>query len=231
MNFFKRFGNYGITKEYEALTMDECTYMDKCYNAGLLHGPTETVTCDGYSYDFQMMYPRCLASQKFYFPTTEDKWNYFTKLRKEYKYGIYNCKITVHNNKIKKFVMVSKDNYCTHSDLLIIEKVNKIYPGSVTVEPLGYAYVYEKSSLEQGSDVFGPWYDALLTLKNKFPKNIVVKMLSSSLWGYLCQRNCEKIREDDQRFDDMVLAFLQNERPIAASRGGRKNNTLFLFTT
>ena len=216
MNFFKRFSCYSQTRDYTMLEIDECNTMDKCYNAGILHGPEQPIECDGYAYDFQMMYPRCLASQKFYFPTESGKWIYFTKLKKEYKYGMYNCKITIHNKKIRKFVMVSREDYCTHYDLQIIEKVNKIYPGSVTVEPLGYAYVYEKETLEQGYDIFGPWYNALLELKTKFPKNIVVKMISSSLWGYLCQRNSEKIRVDDPRLDDMVLALgLEDEDPDA----------------
>ena len=49
------------------------------------------------------------------------------------------------------------------------------------------AYIYPSG--KRASSVFGKWFDSLMNIKIKFPKNKLIKHLMSSLWGSLSRGN------------------------------------------
>jgi hypothetical protein len=57
------------------------------------------------------------------------------------------------------------------------------------VQQKNNAYIYNDEDLISGCSYFGHWYDSLINLKKKYPKNILVKHLLSSLWGHISEYN------------------------------------------
>ena len=51
------------------------------------------------------------------------------------------------------------------------------------------ALLYSEEKLIDGEKVFGMWLDRIQDLKEEYPKNGLVKLLSSSIWGYLSKKN------------------------------------------
>ena len=207
LNFLKRYVSFA-SLDYDKVSMTEFQLYEKTYNAGIYYA-NKGVYKNAYMYDFRMMYPRCMASDKFYFPCYDKgNWVEFKRVQKTniYKYGIYHCRITVHDENVKKIFMTSKDDHYTHYDLESAHKLLSVYKDSLTIKPLGKAYVYDEDTLEKGSDIFSQWYNALVKLKEKDPKNIIVKTVSSSVWGYLCQKQTKKMRLSDVT-DDMEFAL------------------------
>jgi hypothetical protein len=49
--------------------------------------------------------------------------------------------------------------------------------------------LYDSNKLIDGEKVFGMWLDRIQDLKEEYPKNGLVKSLSSSIWGYLSKMN------------------------------------------
>jgi hypothetical protein len=57
------------------------------------------------------------------------------------------------------------------------------------IEANNNCYVYEKENNVKGSNVFRKWSKYLFKLKEKFPKNKLIKTITSSLWGRLSEHN------------------------------------------
>jgi hypothetical protein len=71
------------------------------------------------------------------------------------------------------------------------------------------ATIYSEDKLVKSKDVFGKWFNDLSELKQKYPKNKLVKRLMSSLWGSLTAFN-RKFYEDDF-FDLDVSEITDND--------------------
>lgn len=199
INFFKRHSSFVACNEsFEPVTIEEFEISNKCYNAGVYYG--EDMITEGYSYDFRMFYPSLLAEPDFLFPTKIGSWIDFDTLPQkasELQYGYYKCRINIRNRELLKIFMFSKGHIYTHYDLETAMKLKKRNPADVDILPMGRAYVYDSNCLVSGEDIFATWYQVLKKMKTQFPKNLIVKMLSSSLWGYLSARNTFKIYERD----------------------------------
>ena len=50
-------------------------------------------------------------------------------------------------------------------------------------------YLYDDECLVRGSVIFGPWFRHISELKEKFPKNGLVKFMGSSFHGHITQDN------------------------------------------
>lgn len=192
---FKRLTPKCRYEDFENLTIDEITLQDEC-KVGLYYAENIELK-DAYSYYFRMFYPYLLASDKFKFPTSEGEWIDFDKMTytvNNIPYGFYNCEILCKNENFNKVFSYNKKCWYTHYDLQIALKLQK--KCNVKIKLLGDAYIYDESTLSTGKQVFGRWYMYLSQLKTALPKNILIKILTSSIWGYLVQYNTFIIHED-----------------------------------
>ena len=71
------------------------------------------------------------------------------------------------------------------------------------------AYTYKLADLVSGYKIFNKWFQAILDLKKAYPKNILTKMLSSSLWGHLTRKNI--IYRDEKQAEDMKIGLSYND--------------------
>ena len=206
LDYFKFNCNKGRYSFIEELDKDEQFLTEKTYNAGIQYGePGEYDNIS--SYDYTMYYPRLMTELDI--PTEPGHYIEFTEIPKKPAYGYYNCRINVVLEKCTKFFRQKKiddayTNWHTHFDLMIAMKLQNFIPGSVTIEPLGRAYIYD--DLISGKSIFNKWYVSLLKMKKELKGNIAVKKLSSSLWGYLVQTNIIRIDEEEAEDDyDLTL--------------------------
>jgi hypothetical protein len=189
LTFFKRLTPKSTYAMLDPLTPDEVKLSNLCINTGIYHCSKDIEIENAFSYDYRLYYPSLLASENFFFPCKPGHYIEFTDIdmtNLKIDYGYYHCQIAIKNENCKKVFMFNKNNYYTHYDLLIALKLHKQY-GSVEITPLGKA----EDELVCGHDIF----NYVKLLKEKFPKNIIVKLLSSSLWGYLVQENTFKCYE------------------------------------
>lgn len=210
LRFFQKYEN---KVDMSPISFTESELFDKCYCAGMVYGETG-IHENIYDYDYTMFYPRLLT--EFEFPVSEGYYSEFHDVSyddvKTLKYGMYHCIIDIDNPDCRKVFMQKKtkdgySNWHTHYDIIMALKLQK-YRGGVTIRPLGMCYVYDE--LVDGKTVFGPWYNKLYTFKKTFPKNIIVKKLSSSLWGYLTQSN-KKIYDEDEA-EELDLTWDKNDK-------------------
>jgi hypothetical protein len=193
----------------EDLEADEITLSDLCVNSGIFYASENIELLDAYSYDYRMYYPRLLCDKNFYFPIKPGhniEFNTIDTTDINVPYGYYYCKIEIDNTDCKKIFMFNKNHWYTHYDLIIAIKLKKQH-GNITITPLGKAYIYDDDDLIAGSEIFGYWYGHIRMLKQKFPKNIIVKLLSSSLWGYLVQSNTYMLDECEAEKLNLTTTF------------------------
>jgi len=209
LSLFRRLTPKSTYQMLQPLVPDEVKLSDMCVNSGLFYASKDIELKNAYSYDYRMFYPSILANEKFFFPSKPGHHIVFNTIDMtdlNVSYGYYNCKIIIDNTNCLKVFMPNKNNYYTHYDLIIALKLKKQY-GGVTIKPLGKAYIYEEDDLINSNEIFGYWYSHLKLLKAKFPKNIIVKMLSSSLWGYLVQSNYFRVPEDEAEKMKLTTTF------------------------
>jgi hypothetical protein len=198
--FFKLFTNKELYDTLKPITKTEANHMTKTYNAGLqfsVKGQYES-----YGYDFSNHYGSILASKQLKIPTKQGK---------EYKldvlpsidmiqFGYYKVLITSDDPDVKKIFAFSKNGIYTHYDLkyaLRLKELHIVINIELNTEDEFNCYIYNKDDLICGKDLFGEWYETIIELKKLFPKNILIKMLSSSLWGHLSRANILYVSEEE----------------------------------
>ena len=150
---------------------------------------------------FKNYYASILASNDFKIPNKSGKEIKLKELytKNKLKTGFYRVKINTDDKNIKKLIAFSKNNVYTSIDLKFIMELQETIKINIELiqdnEP--NAYIYNLDTLENGFKVFNNWYDAILKLKKEMPKNILLKMLSSSLWGHLSRNNKITVSEDE----------------------------------
>jgi hypothetical protein len=85
-----------------------------------------------------------------------------------------------------QFAMKHQKQFNVNINLIVDDKPN--------------ALIYRNKDMESCGDIFGEWYEKLISLKNEFPKNKLIKHLTSSLWGHLTQYN--KINKTAEELDN-----------------------------
>jgi hypothetical protein len=110
------------------------------------------------------------------------------------KFGFYMVKIICEDTNIKKVFSFSENNVYTHNDIkfitdILIKKHNFNIKLELIDDVEYNAYVYEDESLTSGNKIFSNWFKTICELKKQLPKNILIKLLSSSLWGHLSKYN------------------------------------------
>lgn len=171
--------------DHTKISKTEGKYFESCYNAGLVYcDPRE---CKTYSYDFSANYPRILSSKDFIIPTCEGRECTMTELPKVLTCGIYRVVITCNHKDIKKVFSFSKDHTYVNTSIEFARKYQKKFNIKIDLitDDKPNAYIYD--NVITSSKTFSYWFFKLLKLKQKYPKNSLVKRLMSSLWGHLCQ--------------------------------------------
>lgn len=176
-------------KEYKWYELENLASLQRCISG--------EYNCLGF--DFKMAYPYYLSSQCvvndirkiFSFPTKVGKQYKLKKLKDDLKYGLYKVKIHTDNKDFQFVFNFNKENVYTHNEIIFCRKYQEQY--NITIDLIiddDYnALLYEKNDLIDGEKIFKMWLDRILELKKEFPTNGLVKLLSSSIWGYLSKTN------------------------------------------
>ena len=183
---FKRLAK-GKHEHQEPIDKTEYTWIESTHNGGLTY--CNKGIHDSYGYDYQSFYPSLMSQYKFILPTKKGAEIFLTEMPEEISLGFYRVKITsthkhatklfafspnhVYNNISLDHAMELKDEFDFNIELIIDDAPN--------------AYIYPKGA--RASTVFGKWFDTLMNIKIKYPKNKLIKHLMSSLWGSLSSGN------------------------------------------
>ena len=205
----------------ENINFKESYVLEKCHNAGLCcldeKYKDDVIKC--YGYDYGAFYPHILSKSDLKIATTKPEFKklsqdkFMKKLSKgKLKYGVYNVKITIKecNNKTspsqfyKKFSF-SSDDWYTHIDLSYAysQKDNFELDFKINEQTKDYnTMIYDKDDLIDSKVIFESWYDKLKSMKDK-NKNMLIKHLMSSIWGYLCEhKKLYYNQEEFMKLDD-----------------------------
>jgi hypothetical protein len=192
-----------MNDEHDDIDIVEDKWFKGCFNGGLQFCKPGTYDC--YGYDFSNYYASILGGTDFQIPSKRghekqiDKFTLKNNLL-SISPGFYRVKITCDNDDVKKVFNFSK-NHIYYSHYLkfayneLKDKFNMKFQLILDGEP--NAYVYEYKDFVKTRSIFRYWYDDIVSLKNQLPKNILVKMISSSAWGHLSRRHKKIVKEVD----------------------------------
>lgn len=191
-----------------------------------------------YSYDVKSSYPSILVHPDFKIPIRKGEFKYiepekfkkYIEIKKDKNgldkinlcYGLFKCKISKpekSNEKFDEFINSDRGVY-THFDILLARKLGydiellneSIYPYLINENNTPFnCYVYSADKLIESNIIFSnivrKYYDA----KQKCKSNLVIKTLSSGLWGNLCQDKIYKTKKVKKVNDSFNLNMKDNE--------------------
>lgn len=200
---FRRFATRELNKlKTEDIIYKEFVFLENCYNGSLqtFDDKYKDVELESFGNDFSGYYPTLLAESDFKFPIQQGKRKKIKKLKFDnLEYGIYKVKITSDNKDFRKIFGYSKQNLYTHYCLLFAYKNKDRF--NINIELLSddkyNCIVWTEDKLVSSKLIFGKWFSFLKELKIKYPKNKLVKRLSSSLWGSITKFKREFFEDDD----------------------------------
>lgn len=203
MAFFKILTKKSKYENIEKINFDEYNWFEKTKNCGLIF--TKTGTYNSYGYDFKNYYGSILGNKnsEFKIPTKKGLIKQLNKLPKHLQYGIYKVKITSKNDKFNKLFKFNDKNYYTHYDIKYAREFDDVDIELTLNEP--NAIVYYNDDLVKSNSIFDIWFKTITSLKKELKGNSLVKLLSSGLWGHLCQSKVINKKEDDFFNDDINL--------------------------
>lgn len=215
MDIFKKLC-HGKHEFMEYIDATEYEWIEKCNNAGLTYCKPGQYECFGY--DFSSQYPTILSCESLEIPERRGKEQTVTEISYgTLQVGYYNVRITSKDERFNKVFAYSKKHVYTHTSLLFAFMCQKEgYEVNIDlVQTSNNAYLYgkgKKDNIMKGSNVFCKWYRFLFELKCKFPKNKLIKALTSQLWGRLAEHNrLYKTEEEIQNENlDVVLNYDSN---------------------
>ena len=198
---------------FQPINPIECEWSGKCNNGGILHTLKGEYTVFGY--DMKRFYQNCMKSDKFIFPYKEGKLMNYKKMPTNIPLGYYLVKISSENELFNIIFAKSKDDVYTSYSLKFCLKYQKLFNIQIELYDCpSNAYVYTlKKACISGSDVFTIWSDKIDMVKSKFPKNSLIKMLSSSLHGQLCRslKFHKKIEQVDELIENGYTVGISND--------------------
>ena len=186
---------------HDPISLNESAWISKTNNGGLMYC-NKLGLQQSYGYDFSSFYPNLLASKELIIPTKEGKEYKLTELPSEIKTGFYRVSIISNCDNFRKLFGFSKENVYSDVSLKFAMKCTNEKTISLIIDDEPNAYLYDDECLTTGNEIFGNWFKKLYKLKEKYPKNKLVKHLLSSLWGHLSKSNkiyktLEAIREEN----------------------------------
>ena len=202
---------HGKYEHFEDIDNIEYEWIEACNNAGLTYCDKGKHQC--YGYDYSAQYPSILNTEHFHIPTKKGKQQKIKELPEYPELGYYKVAIISNDIRFKKVFRFSDKNVYTNMSIIFANRCKKkgynVDINLITKDNEGNeiynAYIYgkldkkgeDKTGVIKCSKVFHKWYDVLIKLKTKFPKNKLIKTMMSSLWGRLCQYN-RIFRTDDE---------------------------------
>ena len=204
VTIFKMKSNNKVWEKYEKIDITEAKWFKLSSNSGLQF--CQPGEYNAFGYDFNIYYPRLLGDKRFsdlQIPIKKGTEHTLTDLT-SFKYGFYHVKLTSDDPNISKVFSFSKHNVYTHYSLCFAYELIRKHNFKIDIQLIQdgepNAYLYKDEDLITSNLLFNDWFGCILNLKKKYPKNILVKMLSSSLWGHLSQKNT--IHVDADKIDD-----------------------------
>ena len=180
-----------IYKRFEKVDKLENSYIQLCFNGGLLYckpyeGPS-------FGYDYKSYYPTCLSADSLLIPTKKGYETYtdikhYLQTGQTLPHGYYYVIITSYTEHVNKVFSFSKHNVYTNYSIEFAYKHRKQFGFKFAFWPEedGYnSYIYRNEDLIKSSSVFKNWKTRLLNLRKLYPKNKLLKHLLSSVAGSL----------------------------------------------
>ena len=208
----------------ENITPIECATFEKSFNGGLLHLEKDIIgkKTKCYGYDFSNCYGNFLADfdiSELYAPIppgTYTKFNEFdindlTNL----KYGLYNIEISSEHPIILKYFQFSADHWYNIISLQQLQSLVKYIKDkdAVKFKVLGDCLVWDNKDLVKCDVIFSDWFKYVNDLKTNLKGNMLVKNLSTKLWGYLTQFNRIFVNgEDVDEYDFLFYDDINDKR-------------------
>jgi len=232
--FFNRFCKKK-TEHFEHIDYVESKYIKLCYNSGLMYISEKYKNknlmekniehTESFGYDMKACYQQNLTeiniSSKKGTEQQIKSLNY-----KKLQHGYYNVSITtsdkegnlIKDSKINKLFSFSVNNWYTNCQIKHARELQNEY-GIINIELVinedkPNCYLYENKDLVRGGNVFYLWNKKLLELKEKYPKNKLVKYMGSYLWGILTKKNIvrktlEQIKDENINFENGDYEFYE----------------------
>ena len=199
LRFFNKYSSKIYTNNsFDKISWKEYLWYEKTYNGALMKSIQGVYNCIGF--DFKMSYPTILSSEliingvkkTFYTPTKKGSTYKLEKLPYNLLYGLYRVKISSDDKDFNFIFNFKTDtNVYTHYDIEFCRKHQEKYNIKIDliVDGEPNALLYKCFKIVDGKEIFGAWYSKLIDLKKELPKNGLIKLLSSSIWGYLSKIN------------------------------------------
>jgi hypothetical protein len=203
-NHFVRCTDKVLLDSFQNITRDEVLIFEKCQLAGLVTVNRDILDTKitGYGYDYSAYYPNMLTRCKF--PSNAGVKKYYENVNwGKLEYGIYRVHIHTNNQMFGNiFNFNYDDHYCSSMLNYLYTNLRKKYGLTFTLLEVNDLYDYNclfygYDKLIDGEKLFGNWMKTINTLKLNTEKNILVKSLSSTLWGTLTQFKYKYVREED----------------------------------
>jgi hypothetical protein len=204
-------------KEFEPIDATEIKWMNLGKSSGLTYC-NKNKKCLSYGYDFKSFYPAIMSSRALLLPTkagvehtlTENEIPNYAKLET----GYYRMNISSNDERFKKIFQFNKNNVYVNQSILSAYQCQE-NGMDVTIDLIcdgqPNAYIYKEHDIVEGAHVFGKWYKCLINLKNKFPKNKLIKFLLSSAWGHICAN--KKIYKTEDELEEENIIFSLDPNP------------------
>jgi hypothetical protein len=140
-----------------------------------------------YEYDFESFYCWLLLNAGFFLPFRQGFMKHLTTQEisrwKAFQYGLYCCDIEYKEETKNIFRYNSMRGIYTHYDLNIALFLGLKITMREDIE--NNVLLYSKEKLFKSHLVFDEWYKTMLELKKSHPDCSLIKLLTSTNWGYL----------------------------------------------
>jgi hypothetical protein len=217
---------HGKYEDFEEIDNIEYEWIQACNNAGLTYCKKGKDQC--YGYDYSAQYPSILNTEHFHIPTKKGKQQKLKELPEYPELGYYKVRIVSDDKRFKKVFRFSEKHVYTNMSIIFANQRKKEgYQVDITLitkddegNDIDNAYIYgkldkkgeNKSGVIKCSTVFHKWYKYLFALKQELPKNKLVKIMMSSLWGRLCEYNRIFKTRDELINYDVTLRYDINHK-------------------
>jgi hypothetical protein len=182
LNLTKYFNTKKNTEDFDPIGEIEEIWISNASKKAVMWDSKST-DIEHYEYDFNAYYPSLMIKMGSTWPSTEGEYLHIDKIE-EALYGIYKCKIdTSHLSEMEKaFLPYSESsNHWTHHDI----KIALALKCEIKMEE-GTNFLKYKIR-KHGNTLFKEYFKNAFELKQKYPKNVIVKAHLNMLWGALCQ--------------------------------------------
>ena len=181
LNYF-----YDLTKliQPEEINNNEALWINKASS----HAITYFQKYEGHVdvYDINSHYPYNMQISNNMFPIKSGEYKMISKIKDKPDFGIYRCIIS--GDGVYKFFVFNKENYYTHSDILVARDYG-LKVELIEDENPNFLY-YSNECLISGSTLFKKYVNTLYEYKKNNVKG--AKLLLNILWGALTEKKIYK---------------------------------------